>query len=88
MSDLDKLPLYENKATPEEIKIKLNWMYEQLKFIKIQEEDNIPLEHTKIRCGCHKLVNYKYAYRCLYCGVWYCRDCAQEHFGYKVLDNE
>lgn len=78
------LPVYESNATPEQRKQKLDWMYEQLKFIKVQEKDGIPVARTTIRCGCHKLVKYIYMYRCLYCGVWYCKECAEKHFGAKV----
>jgi len=78
------LPTYESNATPEQRKQKMDWMYKQLKFIKVQEDDKIPLRHTSIRCGCNKLVKFIYMYRCLYCGVWYCKECAEQHFGYKV----
>ncbi|MDH5612233.1 MAG: hypothetical protein OEY66_07245 [Gammaproteobacteria bacterium] len=84
MDTAAKLPTYKSNATPEQREQKLKWMHEQIKFIKLQEKDNIPLVHTKIRCGCLKLVNYLYMYRCLYCGVFYCKECAEEHFGYKV----
>lgn len=79
-----RLPVYESNATPEQREQKTKWMYDQIKFIKAQEKDEVPVARMKIRCGCHKLVNYLYMYRCLYCGIWYCKECAEEHFGYKV----
>jgi hypothetical protein len=78
------LPTYESDATPEEQEIKLKWMYEQIKFIRTQEKDDVPVSRIKLRCGCHKLAKWQYMYRCLYCGVWYCKECAEEHFGAKV----
>jgi len=57
----------------------------QVRFIKTQENDEIPARHLKIRCVCMKLINMKYAYRCLYCEIFYCRECAEQHFG-KTVD--
>lgn len=34
-----------------------------------------------VRCGCLRKLEPKYAYRCLYCGEWYCAICAEVHFG-------
>jgi len=81
---MPELPTYKNDATPEQLKQKRRWAYEQIKLIKQQEWDEIPVQHLKIRCGCNKLLKHIYMYRCLYCGIWYCKECAEEHFGYKV----
>ena len=78
------LPAYESKATPEEREAKLKWMYTQVSLIKAQVADEVPLQHAKIRCGCNKMVSWQYMYRCLYCGIWYCKDCAEEHFGMRT----
>ncbi|VUD48583.1 hypothetical protein TDB9533_01262 [Thalassocella blandensis] len=56
----------------------------QVQFIKIQERDKVPSEHLKIRCPCLKLVRWIDAFRCLYCGIFYCRTCAEKHFGQTV----
>ena len=35
-----------------------------------------------ISCGsCQKIINLARLYKCLYCGVWFCRRCAKKHFG-------
>ena len=81
------LPVYESNATPEQREQKLKWMYQQVKLIKQQVADEIPLQHAKIRCGCLKLVPWQYMYRCLYCGIWYCKECAEEHFGAKTMED-
>lgn len=39
-----------------------------------------------VRCGCHRLLQPHQAYRCLYCGEWFCRECGEEHFGQSVID--
>ncbi len=59
-------------------------IYEQLKFIKAQEDDQVPSSNIKIRCGCLRLVSWKYMHRCLYCSVFFCKECAEEHFGKTV----
>lgn len=77
------LPTYESNSSPKERQQKLEWMTEQYRLIRAQEKDEVPIQHLKIRCGCNKLVRWIYMYRCLYCGVWYCADCAEVHFGKK-----
>ena len=84
MKDINELPPYESNVTPEQRMEKLKFMGRQLSMIKEQSGWGIAADKTTVKCGCHKKVKLIYAYRCLYCGIWYCRDCAQEHFGYKV----
>lgn len=81
------LPYYESKATPEEetqIRIALR---KQIELILDQERIETPMQFVKIRCGCNKLIGWQYMFRCLYCGVWFCKSCAEEHFGYKVPES-
>lgn len=35
-----------------------------------------------ITCLCKKVVPIMYAYRCYYCGVFFCPKCAGKHFDY------
>jgi len=36
----------------------------------------------KVHCGtCGEKVNFSYMYRCLYCGFFFCKECAKKHFG-------
>ena len=32
-------------------------------------------------CGCGLKLPLRFAYRCLYCGEFYCQSCAEQHFG-------
>jgi hypothetical protein len=80
------LPVYESNATPEQREQKIKFMYFQLKMIKEQSGWKRPADETVVKCGCHKKIKLIYAYRCRYCGIWYCGDCADEHFGYKKVD--
>lgn len=78
------LPIYESTATPEQREKKLKFMRFQLSMIKEQAEWGMTADKTRVRCCCYKLVNIFNSYRCLYCGVWYCKECAEEHFGMRA----
>lgn len=67
-----------NAETAEEIANK------QLEFIGMQEADKICSSSMKIRCPCLTLRLWKEMHLCLYCGVWLCKSCAEEHFGKTV----
>jgi hypothetical protein len=34
-----------------------------------------------VTCGCGLKLPLRFAYKCLYCGEFYCQTCAEEHFG-------
>jgi len=80
----DSLPVYKSNASSEQREQKQKWMYVQLSMIKEQSKLGKAADKTTVRCGCHKKVKLIYAYRCLYCSIWYCKECAEEHFGMKV----
>jgi hypothetical protein len=48
-------------------------------FLRRQWSDAV--EKRTIKCTCGKKRALELAFRCLYCGVWFCADCAGEHFG-------
>ncbi len=81
--DMNNLPIYKSKATQEERQQSLEIMTNQIRVIKKQESDEIPTKFTRIRCVCNNFVIWRYMYRCLYCGIWFCEACAEEHFGAK-----
>lgn len=72
---------YIRKGTAEQRKVSLEIMNSQIRIIKKQESDEIPAKFTRIRCVCNNFVIWRYTYRCLYCGIWFCKDCAEKHFG-------
>lgn len=41
-----------------------------------------------ITCCCGQKRALELAFRCLYCGEWYCFNCAQLHFGVTVAEWE
>lgn len=32
-------------------------------------------------CSCRQVIRLERAYKCLYCGLWFCVTCAEIHFG-------
>lgn len=50
--------------------------------LKIQRSQ--AFEHETITCNCGQLRHLTHAFRCLYCGEWYCSRCAEEHFGQTI----
>lgn len=48
-------------------------------FLKKQWESAV--DKHEIKCLCGKRRALELAFRCLYCGAWFCADCAGEHFG-------
>jgi hypothetical protein len=40
----------------------------------------------EITCLCGWKRSLVMAYRCLYCGEWFCAPCAEKHFGQTILD--
>ena len=34
-----------------------------------------------VTCICGRKIPLRFAYKCLYCDVFFCGDCAEEHFG-------
>jgi hypothetical protein len=38
-------------------------------------------EHSAVYCPCGQLRAITEAFRCLYCGIYFCVDCAERHFG-------
>ena len=56
-------------------------------FIRKQLQNIVTAPHQyKITCGCGKKVVFWMMYRCLYCGEFYCKSCAEFHFGMRVPD--
>ncbi|MCE5279408.1 MAG: hypothetical protein ABFD92_02165 [Planctomycetaceae bacterium] len=34
-----------------------------------------------VTCPCGRTLHLMMAYKCLYCGLWFCKECATRHFG-------
>jgi hypothetical protein len=84
MSDIAKqlnaLPEYKSNATDKErdaariiVRRQTEYLYKEHHMTKI-----------KIHCPCGKRDVWSSMFRCLYCGIFFCKECAQIHFGYRV----
>jgi predicted nucleic acid binding AN1-type Zn finger protein len=36
---------------------------------------------VRVTCECGKRPDIRYAFRCYYCGIYFCKVCAGKHFG-------
>lgn len=36
---------------------------------------------NKVTCECGRTIPLRFAYKCLYCDLWFCTKCAGDHFG-------
>ena len=43
-------------------------------------------DKTEIICSCGQIRHLTLAFRCLYCGEWFCAHCAEKHFGKTVKE--
>lgn len=41
-----------------------------------------------VTCPCGSRRNVRSLFQCLYCEVWFCRECAEDHFGPYDTDME
>lgn len=54
---------------------------DKIKFVYKQTKEMLDPIRPFVRCYCQKKLQPHHAYRCLYCGEWFCEKCAEKHFG-------
>lgn len=54
---------------------------QKLKTVYQQTKQVLDPVRPFVVCGCNKKLQIQHAYKCLYCGEWYCAPCAEVHFG-------
>ena len=47
---------------------------------QLREVHKPPLAEPDVSCPCGKTKPMHLMYRCFFCGLWWCRDCAKRHF--------
>lgn len=53
----------------------------------LSDQWHMAANHEVINCAsCGRRRGLIMAYKCLYCGLWYCFACAEFHFGQTVSD--
>lgn len=58
---------------------------EKQKILKAQHMDLCAGTMTTMCPDCRQLRHFTLLFKCLYCGVYFCRNCAEKHFG-KTID--
>ncbi len=56
-------------------------VYKQGHETVVQEAAGVTVRMATITCPCGWARTITKMYKCLYCGVWFCKLCAEEHFG-------
>ena len=59
---------------------------DQEKQLRLHKQWKQACEDYTITCCCGQLRHISLAFRCLYCGEWYCQNCAETHFGQTVQE--
>ena len=68
--------VHSEPKTQEELEVKRSILFAQITEIQNQGSRKI-----FVTCYCGKRVNIHFAYKCFYCGLWFCGECGQIHFG-------
>lgn len=58
-----------------------------LEAVASQARELFQRDAGEMTCPCGTVMPLKTAFRCLYCEVWFCRECAMDHFG-PLSDDE
>jgi hypothetical protein len=59
----------------------MGWAREPGKLRRLKQQWSEACDKGTITCGCGQLRALTHAFRCLYCGEWFCVPCAEKHFG-------
>lgn len=70
---LDRPPA--NLADAEALRVLYKRQYQQLLAAGAMD--------VRVTCPCGVTIAVAYAYKCLYCGLWFCRACAARHFSHS-----
>ena len=56
------------------------------KRVQVRKQIEQTRANGTVTCNCGKHAHVREFYKCLYCGEWYCRKCAEAHFGKTVAE--
>lgn len=54
---------------------------------RLSEQWHDAINYHTIICDCGLARAIEMAFRCLYCGEWYCANCAEVHFGKTIQEH-
>lgn len=58
----------------------------QMKETVEQNATGVTVRRGTITCPCGRERGITQMYQCLYCKVWFCQSCAEQHFGKTVAE--
>ena len=58
--------------------------FDKLDRVGKQYDEILNQNVVNITCGCGIQYSIEMMYQCLYCNEWYCKSCAEDHFGKSV----
>ncbi|MCP4700498.1 MAG: hypothetical protein GY862_27150 [Gammaproteobacteria bacterium] len=56
----------------------------QIKETVQQDLSGVTVRMAELTCPCDKKAPIVRMFQCLYCNVWFCKTCAEQHFGKTV----
>lgn len=62
----------------------LDIVYRQIKETVAQDAEGVTVRLATITCPCGWKRSIMHMFQCLYCNVWFCKSCAEQHFGKTV----
>jgi ferredoxin-thioredoxin reductase catalytic subunit len=62
----------------------ISWTDDTAKKKLLHDQHAEAMESNTIHCPCGQIRAMVKAYRCLYCGVYFCAPCAEVHFGQTI----
>jgi hypothetical protein len=66
----------------EEPSVRKAWTIEECRVImQRQFRELMNGNSANVTCGCGRTLPVRFAYRCYFCGLWFCPGCARLHFG-------
>lgn len=63
---------------------KEEFLKQQIQETVDQSMANVPVRLAIITCPCGWKRSIVFMYKCLYCNLWFCVNCAEEHFGKTI----
>ena len=61
-------------------------VYNQTKETVKQQAEGIGVRLATVTCPCGNVRGITNMYKCLYCEIYLCRQCAEDHFGQTVAE--
>lgn len=64
----------------------IGWAAQPEKHARLKAQWDEACDKGTVTCGCGQLRALTHAFRCLYCGEWFCVPCAEKHFEESIQE--